>query len=208
MILVYASSLEVCCFCHAANVSISRLLLHGSQGLSIAGANGLERKSHILGCVAHSAEWCLIMKSADDDWEEPRISTFCNASFGTRCFGGYKVKLTGTRGSSILIEWASRLQGPQSMSSTECVKEALDAVRLKPVPCDGYVGNDALRLAAGRGSSAKLRHVRVHAETCFRFVAQLPISLHRVGTTEIRGRHHDQGSLCGAIWTQYLWPAL
>ena len=37
------------------------------------------------------------MKSADDDWEELRLSTFCDASFGTRCFGGYKVKLTGVK---------------------------------------------------------------------------------------------------------------
>ena len=88
------------------------------------------------------------------------------------------------------------------------VQEALDACRLKPAPCDGHVDNDALRSAVGRGSSAKLGHVRVHAETCFRFLAQLPISLHRVGTTEERGRHHDQGSLGGATLMQYLWPAL
>ena len=153
---------------------------------------------HILGFVACPSGWSLIMKSADDDWEELRLSTFCDASFGTRCFGGYKVKLTGSRGSSFLIEWASRLQGPQSTSSTESesiewgraakailrVKGALDACRLKPVPCDGYVDNHALRLAVQRGSSAKLGHLRVHAETCFRFLAQLPISLHRVGTAE------------------------
>ena len=30
---------------------------------------------HILGFVAHTAEWSLIMKSADDDWEELRLST-------------------------------------------------------------------------------------------------------------------------------------
>ena len=127
-----------------------------------------------------------------------RLNTFCDASFGTRCFGGYKVKLTGSRGTSFLIQWASRLQGPQSTSSTESesiergraakatlrVKEALDACRLKPVPCDGQVDNDALRLAVQRGSSAKLGHLRVHAETCFRLLAQVPISLHRVGTTE------------------------
>ena len=64
------------------------------------------------------------------------------------------------------------------------VKGALDAYRLKPVPCDGYVDNDALRLAVQRGSSAKLGHLRVHAGTCFRLLAQLPISLHRVGTAE------------------------
>ena len=52
---------------------------------------------HILGFVAHTAEWSLIMISADDDWEELRLSTFCDASFGTRCFGGYKVKLTGVK---------------------------------------------------------------------------------------------------------------
>ena len=36
------------------------------------------------------------------------------------------------------------------------VKGALDGCRLIPVPCDGYVNNDALSLAVGRGSSAKL----------------------------------------------------
>ena len=62
------------------------------------------------------------------------------------------------------------------------VKGALDACRLKPVPCDGYVDNDALRMAVSRGSPAKLGHLRVH--TCFRFLAQLPLSLHWVSTTE------------------------
>ena len=156
---------------------------------------------HILGFVAYSSGWSLIMKSADDDWEELRLSTFCDASFGTRCFGGYKVKLTGSRGSSFLIEWASRLQGPQSTSLTESesiewrrvakamlrVKGALDACRLKTVPCDGYVDNDALRLTVQRGSSAKLGHLLIHAETCFRFLAQLPFSMHRVGTAENEG---------------------
>ena len=108
------------------------------------------------------------------------------------------MKLTGSRGSSFLIKWASRLQGPQSTSLTESesiewrraakavlrVKGALDACRLKPVLCDSYVDNDALRMSVSRGSSAKLGHLRVHADTCFRFLAQLPISLHRVSTTE------------------------
>ena len=74
---------------------------------------------HMLGFVARTAEWSLILKSADDDWEALRLSTFCDASFSTRCFGGYQVKLTGSRGNSFLIEWASCLQGPQSTSSTE-----------------------------------------------------------------------------------------
>ena len=64
------------------------------------------------------------------------------------------------------------------------VKGALDTCRLKPVPCDGYVDNDALRMAVSRGFSAKLGHLRVDADTCFRFLAQLPISLHRVSMTE------------------------
>ena len=97
-----------------------------------------------------------------------------------------------------MIERASRLQGPQRTNSTESesiergraakamlrVKGALDACRFQPVPCDGYVDNDALRMAMSRGSSAKLGHLRVHADTCFRFLAQLPMSLHRVSTTE------------------------
>ena len=151
------------------------------------------------------------MKSADDDWEELRLSTFCDAPFGTRCFGGYKVKLTGSRGSSFLIESASGLQGPQSTSSTVSesiewrraaeamlrVKGAVDACRLKPVPCDGCVDNDALRMAVSRGSSAKLGQLRVHADTCFRFLAQLPISLHRVSSTENEADIMTKGSLGG-----------
>ena len=39
------------------------------------------------GNQAHSRS--LIMKSADDDWEVLRLSTFCDASFGARCFGGF-----------------------------------------------------------------------------------------------------------------------
>ena len=145
------------------------------------------------------------MKSADDDREELRLSTFCDASFGTRCFGGYTVNLTGSLvGKSSAgtskhgFDRASRLQGPQSTVSTESesiergraakatlrVKGALDACRLRPVPCDGYVDNDALRMAVSRGSSAKLGHLRVHADTCFWFLAQLTISLHRVSRTE------------------------
>ena len=64
------------------------------------------------------------------------------------------------------------------------VRGALDACRMKPVLCDGHVDNDALGLAVGRGSSAKLAHLRVHADACFHFLAQLPISLYRVSTTE------------------------
>ena len=57
--------------------------------MSHAGASGLERKSDTFSVFfAHSAEWSLIMKGADADWEELRLSTFCDASSGTRCFEG------------------------------------------------------------------------------------------------------------------------
>ena len=79
---------------------------------------------HILGFVAYSAEWSLVMSSANDDWEDLRLSTFCGAPFGTRCFGGFKIKLSGSRSSCFLVEWASRLQGPQSTSSTKAGVEA------------------------------------------------------------------------------------
>ena len=52
-------------------------------------------------------------------WENVGLALACDASLGTRCFGGDEVNLTGSRGSSFLIEWASRLQGPQSTNSTE-----------------------------------------------------------------------------------------
>ena len=55
--------------------------------LFLVGANGFEKVRHILGFVAHSAAWSFILKSAEDDWEELRLNTFCDASFGTRCLG-------------------------------------------------------------------------------------------------------------------------
>ena len=76
------------------------------------------------------------------------------------------------------IEWR------RAGKSTLCVKRALDACRSKQVFCDGYVDNKALRMVVSRGSSAKPGHLRVHGDTCFRFLAQLPMSLHRVSTTE------------------------
>ena len=44
--------------------------------------------------------------------------------------------------------------------------------------------NHALRLAVDRGLSAKLEYVRVNAQMCFRFLAQLPISKKTISTTE------------------------
>ena len=49
------------------------------------------------------------------------------------------------------------------------VRGALEACRLEPVLCDGYVDKDALRLAVSRGSSTNLGHPRVHPDTRFRF---------------------------------------
>ena len=119
VILECESSLEVCCFCRAARVSTFSFVIARFARFVTRWCEWARKEvRHILGFVAHTPEWSLIMKSADDE-AELRLSTFCDASFGTRCFGGYKVKLTGSRDSSFLIEWASRLQGPQSTSSTE-----------------------------------------------------------------------------------------
>ena len=79
---------------------------------------------HILGFVAHSAEWSLIMKSAGDEWEELRLSTFCDASFGTRCFGRNVVssrrmtKCKSARRSLLMLVRNS----PTSEQAGQCVK--------------------------------------------------------------------------------------
>ena len=86
-----------------------------------------------------------------------KLSTFCDASFGTRCFGGDKVKLTGSRSSYFLIDWASR-----PAKTSELPQQCFEStglwmhVSLKPVSCDGHEDNDALRMAVSRGSSSKL----------------------------------------------------
>ena len=43
------------------------------------------------------------MESVHDDWEDLRISTFCDASFSNRCVSGFKIKLSGSKSSSFLI---------------------------------------------------------------------------------------------------------
>ena len=162
---------------------------------------------HILRFVAHTAKWSL--KSAVDDWEELRLSTFCDESFGTRCFGGYKVKLTGSRGSSFLIEWASRLQGPQSTSSTEsesvewgraakailpsqkstgCLSSETSALRsLRGQRCIA-LGSAKRLVSEARASPSPCRNVFSVNGTASKFAA--PGEHNRK-----RGRHHDQGSL-------------
>ena len=122
---------------------------------------GSKRNQINSGFVARFAEWSLVMKSAGDDWEDLRLSSFCCASLGTRCFGGCKIKLAGSRSNSFLTELACLLQGPLSTSSAkaeaiECrraaratlrFKSIWDACRLVPVRCNGYVDKNALRLA-------------------------------------------------------------
>ena len=131
VILECESPLEVCCSCHAASASTFPLSLHDWPALSHAGASGLEKKSDTFSGLMHTLlHGLLIMKSADDDWEELRLNTFCDASFGTRCFGRHKVKLTGLRSSPFLIEWANRLQGPES-ESIECGRAAKATLRVK-----------------------------------------------------------------------------
>ena len=74
----------------------------------------------------------------------------------------------------------------RAAKATLRVKGALGACRLRPVPCDGYVDNDSLCITVSRGSSAKLRHLRVHADTCFRFLA-----LHIMTKVLTAIRHRD-----------------
>ena len=56
------------------------------------------------------------MRSAGDYCEDPRLSTFCDAVFATRCCGGFKVKLM-VEVQFLLIEWASRLPKQRGTAS-------------------------------------------------------------------------------------------
>eukprot|EP00974_Lingulodinium_polyedra_P080507 7798883-Lingulodinium_polyedra.AAC.1 len=53
-----------------------------------------------------------------------------------------------------------------------------------PPTIRGLVDNDAVRLAVERGSSAKMSHMKKHAEVCFSFLNQCGIKLQRVDTSE------------------------
>ena len=140
VILECESSKEVGCSCHAAPASTILLSLHDLPKFVTRWCEWVrEEIRHILGVVAHTAEWSLIMKSAGDDWEELRLSTSCDAPFGTRFFGGYKVKLTGSRGSSFLIEVGK--------SPARTSKHEFDTVRVD------WMGTSSQSGAASQGSS-------------------------------------------------------
>ncbi len=49
---------------------------------------------------------------------------------------------------------------------------------------DGYVDNDAVRMAVARGSSLALRHLGKHGEVNFRYLSQCGIVLKRVDTSD------------------------
>ena len=66
-------------------------------------------------------------------------------------------------------------------SATLRVPGILDACRLKSVSCDGYVDDDALRLALAHGSSANLGHLRVQTD---RFSVSCTALLHWVETKQ------------------------
>ena len=93
------------------------------------------------------------------------------------------------------------LQEPQDTSSTESesiewgratkamlrVKGVLDACRLKPVLCDGYVDTDAL-LREAKASPCPRRDQFSSPGAASNFAASSEYD-------RKRGRHHDQGSL-------------
>ena len=156
----------------------------------------------------------LIKKSAEDDWEEPRISTFCEASFG-----GVKRKLLLDRVGESPAGTAEhefnrvRIEGGQAAKTMLRVKGALDACRLKPVPCDGYVDIDAMRLAVSRGSG-----ISVSTQTRFFSFLGAASNFAAWGVyNRKRDRYHNQGYSLRyvtknsakqiLILTQCPWPA-
>ena len=105
---------------------------------------------------SHSSEKSLVMTSADDDCEDPRLSTFRDAVFATRCYGGFKIKLV-VEDQFLLIEWASHQQKQRGTVPTEAEtiewRRATRATlktwapcKLRPISLDGFVTRDALCL--------------------------------------------------------------
>ena len=55
----------------ASRASMFLMLLHGSQELSLGGANALAKNQT---CIAYSVAWSLVTKSADDDLEDVQLN--------------------------------------------------------------------------------------------------------------------------------------
>ena len=138
------------------------------------------------------------MKSADDDWRGAEPQHFLRCVVRHEMFRRIQSQADGVKRQSLLDRVGKssvrtsehefdRVRVDRvgtSSRSDNASQRSSGCMAFETVPCDGYVDSDALRMAVSRGSSAKLGHLRVHADTCFRFLAQLPISLHRVSTTE------------------------
>lgn len=148
----------------------------------------------MLGYLPHTVEYRLEFVGCEENWEDLVLETQCDAAFGVTSHGGHKLRLKGDEGSRPPLTWSSKRIACQTTNSTETetlewgqaaettikVAAVIIAARIKPIKVHGLVDNDALRLAVIRGSSAKLGHLRVHGERCFRFLAQSGILMGRI----------------------------
>ena len=154
---------------------------------------------HILAYCLGSCATELCMRFEGEPWEELWLDCFSDANFAAPCSdGGYCLFLRGARGTIMPLDWRSRRQRATATSSTEselmewadAAKAALrfqgllNACRVTEIAAQGHVDNDATRIAVGRGSSAKLAHMRKHAEVCLQFLQQCGVPIKRVDTTD------------------------
>ena len=88
------------------------------------------------------------MKSADDDWEELTLSTFCDASFCTRCFGRYKVKLTGIKRQFFLDRVRKSTAGTSEHEFYRVRINRVETRRQSDAACQGSTGCLSLATSA------------------------------------------------------------
>jgi hypothetical protein len=154
---------------------------------------------HVLAYVLGSTQKVLCFRYMGELWEDLWLEVYSDANFAAPCSeGGWGLFLVGEKGTFMPLEWKSRKQRLTATSSAESeLMEMADAVkatlrmqglleccRTTKIKAKGFVDNDAVRMAAARGSSAKLGHMRKHAEVNLEFLKECGIPLFRVDTTD------------------------
>jgi hypothetical protein len=155
---------------------------------------------HQMGYYAETAHYKLHFINEGDAFENLWVEVFSDSDVNDnpRSTGGHIVLLSGPHGSTHPVSWSSKLQAITATSSGDAevvewgraakaavkVAALVERTRVSRCSIHGFVDNDAARLAAQRGSSAKLSHLHRTGNLSLKFLMQNNLIPARVDGTK------------------------
>ncbi len=163
------------------------------------GANMEKNLSHLLGYLKQNPGNSVEICNRRDDWEDLEIHIYADASFAEpRSTTGWLVFLVGPKGSVYLVDWQSKGQALATTSTAEAeitalatalkaglrIGAMLDVTRKKSTRLRLFTDNESVRLAASRGHSPALAHLRKHAGLSLSFLRESGVDFVKVPGTQ------------------------